>query len=148
MSGIRLHEKYGLNATIFNCFFCGKEAGLLLPGSNTKAFREAGLANLDGEMHRNIGVIDKEPCTECKELMKQGVMLISVRDDEETGDNPYRTGNVAVIKDEAIKRMVQPPELAACILKARMSFVPDAAWESLGLPNGNMGNREGQLCQG
>jgi hypothetical protein len=78
--------------------------------------------------------VPSQRCGDCLELMKIGVVLLSVQDGTEEDDSPYRTGGFVVIKDEAIERMVNPPELAAQIIKQRMCFVPDEAWAALGLP--------------
>lgn len=139
-----LHPKHGLNPTMTTCFYCNELASILLVGSRTKKFKEIGLAKKDGEMNMNIGVIDAKPCSQCERYMKQGVILISIRDGEETEmenakrekrlPNPYRTGGWAVVRDEFIQRVINPPELASQILKQRFCFVPDYAWDKLGLP--------------
>src|SRR5574344_1275048 len=66
---ISLSEKHGLNPMIPKCFVCGEDKNIIalmgrLPG--------------DREAPRNA-VIDREPCGKCKEYMKAGVILISVR---------------------------------------------------------------------
>ena len=112
---IRLHSTYGVNPTIPVCFFCGKdknEVALLGSAYHGKA-----------PMHM---VIDKIPCEECKKHMAMGVLLISVKDGE-SGDNPYRTGKIAVITEEAAKRIFTG--LNGCI-----AFVEDSAWTKIGLP--------------
>jgi hypothetical protein len=131
---IYLHKEHGVNPAIYDCFWCGKDMGLVLPGSRTKAFKEAGLADSSGKMKMNIGAIDHDPCDECKEYMKQGVILISVLDDDEGSKNPYRTGGFAVLKDEALPRLIEDEGLVNHILKTRVSFVPDTVWNLLGLP--------------
>ena len=76
-------------------------------------------------------VIDKEPCPKCKDYMKQGVILISVRDGE-SANNPFRTGGWCVVKDEA--NMFQDIEQMKPMLKSRVGFIEDSAWLRLGLP--------------
>jgi hypothetical protein len=115
---LRLHKKYGVNPTIPTCFLCGKDKNeIILLGA---AYKE------EAPMHM---VFDKEPCDKCKEYMKQGIILISVRDGE-SGDNPYRTGGWVVVKEEALKKVIDDPKL----LEKRMMFVPDSAWKILRLP--------------
>jgi hypothetical protein len=119
---IRLSQKHGVNPSLMTCFVCGEAKSIALLGQlkgDTEAPHQA--------------CYDKEPCDKCKEYMKQGIILISVRDGEEN-QNPYRTGGWAVIKDEAVKRIIQPPELVDNVLKKRMAFVPDSAWDMIGLP--------------
>ena len=68
MSGIRVSQKHGVNATIPICAWCGKqknEIALLgkLPG--------------DAEAPHNV-ILDYEPCDECKAQWEQGVAIIEV----------------------------------------------------------------------
>lgn len=119
---ISLSPKHGVNPMMVSCFICGQDTGEL-----------ALLGRLKGDAqapHR--ASLDRAPCEKCKEHMAKGIILISVRDGE-SGDNPYRTGGWAVVKEEAVKR-IAPPGLVDDICRHRMAFVPDAAWDSLGLP--------------
>lgn len=77
-----------------------------------------------------LACYDKEPCDKCKEYMKQGIILISVRDGE-SGDNPYRTGGWIVIKEEAAHRIFKDVDFSR-----RVAFVPDSVWDTIGLPRG------------
>lgn len=139
---IHLHAKHGLNPGMLDCFVCNKPKGIVFHGaighSKQESLKKAGIhVPPDGEAPRHL-CMDYEPCPECAEYMKQGVILISVREPGPKDDpkNPYRTGGWVVVKDEAISRLVQPQELADDILKKRMAFVPDDAWDMLGLPRG------------
>lgn len=113
---IKLSEKYGLNPSISLCFFCGNEKEVILPGrlkGDVEAPRQA--------------VWNKEPCNTCKDYMKKGIMLISVKDGTDK-ENPYRTGRIVVIKEEAAK------EIFPTIGNSRFYFVEDTAWKEIGLP--------------
>jgi hypothetical protein len=79
--------------------------------------------------------LDHEPCDECKKLMEQGIILISVKDSDVGSDNPYRTGGWVVVKDEAIKRALKG-DAGKGILASRIAFVPDLIWDAMGLPRG------------
>ena len=107
------------------CFYCGKDKDIIM---NTILTEKA--AQQIKEM--NGKVINKEPCPECKELMEKGIMLLSVRDGE-SGINPYRTGNMAVITEEGIQKMLSK-EKADELMRTRFAFVEDTVWEKLGLP--------------
>lgn len=72
----------------------------------------------------------------CKDYMKQGIILISVRDGEK-GNNPYRTGGWCIVRDEVITRIVNSPELVESILKHRVSFISDIVWDQIGLSREN-----------
>ena len=123
MSGIRLSKKHGVNPSMYQCFICGENIGLVLFGSGY---------GKDEEAPRSVGAIDMEPCDTCKGHMQQGVILISVRDGE-SGPNPYRTGGWCVVKDDAIRRIFHG-EVVDSVLSKRVCFVPDQAWDQIGLP--------------
>lgn len=129
MPSIPLSPKHGLNPSLEQCFFCGEAKGVILFGK-IRGGPEYG-TEYDREAPRMV-CINHEPCDKCAEHMKLGVMLIQVRD-KDPSDNPYRTGVMCVLKDEAITRIIQP-ELAAEILKKRVAFVLKDDWELLGLP--------------
>ena len=57
--------------------------------------------------------------------------------------NPFRTGGWCVVKEDYIKRVVQPPELLALMLRERWSFIEDDAWNLMGLPRGDYPAKEG-----
>lgn len=121
---IRLSEKHGVNPSVSVCFYCGEDKNeLVLPGRLPR----------DAEAPRRA-VWSMEPCDQCKEWMAQGVVLISTRDGEAGGNDPYRTGQLCVIKDEALKRIVQPKELLDDILRRRFCFIEDQTWDAIGLP--------------
>ena len=125
---ITLSPKHGVNPTIPKCFLCQEDKNeVLLLGRLPK----------DAEAPRGMAW-DKEPCDKCQEWMTKGVILISVRDEEET-ENPYRTGGWVVLKDGAIIDRIHPKELAEELLRKRVGFVPDDAWSALGLPTNHIG---------
>ena len=131
---IRLSKEYGLNPSITTCYFCGKEDGIALLGD---AYRDEHGNKAQAPM--KIGCLNRVPCPECKELMKAGIMLISVRDGE-TGQDPYRTGKLCVVKEEAVKRLLTGESLEQA-LRMRMCFVEDRGWTKLGLPVTEFDNR-------
>ena len=63
---------------------------------------------------------------ECAGYMKQGVIVIVVKDGEK-GDNPYRTGGFFVIKEEAAKGMF--PSIG----DSRVMFIEETAAKMVGL---------------
>ena len=92
---IRLSPQHGVNPSP-KCFYClqDKNQTMLM-----------GLMRGGVEAPRNM-VWDHEACDTCAGHMLQGVILISVRNDCEPGDeNPYRTGGWVVITDDAIRRI-------------------------------------------
>jgi hypothetical protein len=112
---------------MFQCYFCGENVGVLLD----KRLRKT--------LPRMVGVIDMAPCDKCKDYMKQGILFISIKNDT-TADqmkgpipNPYRTGDWAVIKEEAVKNALEGSFLDFA-LKNRFMFITDLGWDELGIP--------------
>ena len=128
-----LSQKHGVNPTLPVCFFCLRETGEVallgrLPG--------------DAEAPRHA-VLDHQPCNECKKWMEKGIILISVSNSTQSGDNPERTGGWCVVKDEALRDIIQTPEVLIDILKKRFAFVPDEVWDAMGLPREPEGEEHG-----
>ncbi len=150
---ILLDEKHGVNPGMENCFVCNEPRGVILygklRGKTRQALNESGISTPDGEAPRNV-VIDREPCDKCKGYMELGIILISVRDpqDEEEEANPYRTGGWVVVKEDVIRRAMNPEELVETILKQRIAFVPDDAWDMIGLPRGEEKQNDGTSTPG
>lgn len=125
---IKLSPKYGLNPSMGVCFICGEDSGeIIISGKLGRYFEDPDIE----APHR--AVWHKKPCPKCKEYMKQGIILLSVKDGE-SGDSPYRTGKFVVIKEEAMERMISTKELLTDVLKKRMCFIEDKVWNNLGLP--------------
>lgn len=127
---MRLSKEYGVNPTIPMCFICGENKNeiILMDANRGKEAPRPGTV-----------AFDREPCDKCREFMKEGIILISV-DAEKSKydmDNPYRTGGWCVVRDEAVKEFVEG-DIINEILKKRICFVPDEAWEHIGLPRGEV----------
>lgn len=136
------------HVALTHCFFCGKPDKILL----AKTYLPSGQPLHDLEP-ANGKVIDMEPCQECEELMKKGVILLTIDsaksdknwnkppDDrhlpperrERWMPNPHRTGGFFVLTDDAIRRLISPEEMASHIIKYRWSFIEHEAAERLGL---------------
>ena len=126
MGDLRLSPKHGVNATIPCCFFCMQEKHEIILAGRMKT-------KTDNDVEAPRGSVwDKEPCAKCVEYMKQGIILISVRDGE-TSQNSYRTGGWVVVRDEFFTQMNDTP-LIQSILEGRVTFIPDEAWDMMGLP--------------
>lgn len=119
-------EKTNFEVALIKCFFCGKDKGLVMNSRLTVEDAKA-IKECSGK------AIDLEPCDDCKELMKQGVMLIEYK--EGTEPDFYRTGAVVVVKDEAIKN-VFPKDIATDAIRRRYCFISNAIWGKMGLPRG------------
>lgn len=122
---IQLSEKHGVNPAIPKCFFCGEDKNeIILAGRlpNDADAREV----LHGK------VVGMEPCDKCKDYMRQGVILVSVRKDSDE-NNPYRTGGWVVIKEEAAARLFSDV-FGQEIGNKRFAFLEDEVWDTIGLP--------------
>lgn len=119
--GIKLSKKHGLNPAIPKCFYCGEDKNEIIL---------AGRLPDDAEAPHGA-VWDTTPCEKCADCMRQGVILIEVRDGE-SGRNPYRAGGWVVVKEDAIRRMIKEPALSE-VLKNRVAFIESAVWKAIGL---------------
>jgi hypothetical protein len=103
-----------------NCFVCNKPKEILLH------------KQLKNKLPKSA-VYDKVPCDECSGFMKQGIIFIGVRDGEQGKDNPYRTGEWFVLKEEAVRRMPMNKELMKSIIKKRICFIEQEVINKLGI---------------
>lgn len=117
---------------MMNCWICGKGCTILLD------------RHLRNTLNQNMGSLPTEVCGECKSMAKDndGIWLISIADSEEPGDNdniswnPYRTGGLALITKEAMKRILEGNEKLLAMLESGYYFyLNDKIWDHLGLPD-------------
>lgn len=79
------------------CFICGKEfdGPIIVNSTLTEE-----VANEVKQLHgKCIGYSD-EICSKCKELAKQGLIILEINVDLSEPTNPYRTGKMWVIKSD------------------------------------------------
>lgn len=143
MGDLRLSEAHGVNPGMEQCYYCLEAKGVILWGrisaKQADALIEAKIpvrggnsAGGDVEAPRMV-CLNKEPCSKCQGYMEQGIILISVRDEEEN-ENPFRTGRFCVVKEDLIKRWPIDENVRDNILDHRSAFLPDTVWDMLGLP--------------
>ena len=95
---LELVKKYGLNSSIDTCFICGKETNIVLFGTSYKD--ENGKTS-----QAPIKTCTGNICDDCKKIIDEGgIFFIAVKDGE-TGKNPWRTGQIGALKEEAVQRM-------------------------------------------
>lgn len=124
---------------LMQCFYCGEAAGVALD----KRLRDS---LPDGQ-----AVYDMQPCSKCAEYMRQGVILLGVKDDTEFDriaaerkawqaaqdrkperqrapfiPNPFRSGDFLVVSEAWVRRAIHPRELREQILTCRWTFISQA----------------------
>jgi len=122
------------------CYFCGKGKDVLID----KRLRESRFPD-----HGKVGVVDMSPCQECEAFMKQGIILMSIRNETTQEEmqgpipNPHRTGGWVVVKEEAVKSAIEDGPMLDFMIKHRFGFIADEAWDLFGLPrNVEIDNRK------
>lgn len=96
--GVRISKEHGLNASIDTCFICGKETNIVLFGA---AYKDENGKRAKAPMRTCTGDI----CDNCKKVIDEGgIFFIAVKDGK-SDNNPWRTGQVSAIKEEAVQRM-------------------------------------------
>lgn len=132
MPSIKISPKHGLNPTISVCFFCGKEKNEIALLGRLKD---------DVEAPKNA-VIDYEPCDECKAKFNQGITFIAVATDgpdgrppiqvnKTTGTRLYPTGDIVVVKEEAVRNLPIPKDLLEHVLKTKKCLMYKTTFDSL-----------------
>ena len=95
---ISLSKQFGVNPSVDTCFICGKETSVVLFGTSYKD--ENGKT---AEAPRRV--CTGQLCNECQKVIDDGgIFFIAVKDGE-SGNNPWRTGQIAALKEEAVQRM-------------------------------------------
>lgn len=116
-------KDYKLNVALDYCFFCGEAKGVVM---GKKLIREDSMAQLEH------GVYDMDPCASCADAMKQGIMLIRVREETE---EPYRTGEIVVVQENAMRQVGEAigmkPEDLNYVIQKRWAFVPAVIWDAI-----------------
>lgn len=111
-----------------NCFICGEVKELLLDRRLKPSLPQSAVYN-------------KEPCDKCKKIMKVGILFVGVKNGEyekaEDKNNPYRTGQIIGIKEDAFMQMPINKELKQEIFKKRLCYMEEDVLKQMGLINKN-----------
>ena len=95
---IRFSKQFGVNPSIDTCFICGKETNVVLFGT---AYKDKN--GKTAEAPKNVCTGDI--CDNCKQIIEDGgIFFIAVKDGE-SGNNPWRTGQIVALKEKAVQRM-------------------------------------------
>ena len=127
---IKVSPKHGLNPTIPQCFWCGKDKNeVALFGKMNKE---------DSQASRRV-IMDYEPCDKCKELFSKGIHVIGVSEEpvikgmfpiseQANGKKLYPTGTMFVSSEQWIHKLLSEPEeqeLLKLVLEHRKMLMPE-----------------------
>lgn len=126
-----------LGVALTKCYYCQQGSEIIINTKLTPSHKKY------VEHHFHGKTMNMNPCSKCEELMRQGVILITI-DDKKSGagwnkpdgsdnwmPNPYRTGVWFVVRDEAVSRLF--PSMAEWAIKHRFMFIEHEAAEMIGL---------------
>jgi len=125
---IKLHPRHGLNPTINQCFWCGKDqGGISLLGNAYKG---------KAPMHM---VTNYDPCDTCKTKMERGIWIIECRSAD--NDHPAMdrinklapTGRWWVLTEESFAKWPLLPEVKEATLKKRALMIEAQVAKIIGL---------------
>ena len=95
---VRISKNFGVNPSVDTCFICGEEISVVLFGT---AYKDKNGKTAEAPKNVCTGNI----CDNCKQIIENGgIFFIAVKDGE-SGNNPYRTGKISALKEEAVKRI-------------------------------------------
>lgn len=127
MTGIALSKKHGVNPSVTKCFWCGKETGVALFGRIPR-HRAEKMFGTDFVKHherdpeveapRSV-VLDMDPCEGC-EVWAHSKEVVFFVEAEESGGESRPTGRFTCVREEAVRRMLDPGELLDDALERRI----------------------------
>ena len=96
--GVRISKEVGIIPSMVSCFICGKETNIILFGTS---YKDENGKTAKAPMKTCTGQL----CDDCQKVIDDGgIFFIAVKDGE-SGNNPWRTGQIAALKEEAVQRM-------------------------------------------
>ncbi len=125
---IRLSEKYGVNPTVCQYFWCGEDTGEL-----------ALLGRMRGDVeapHRAF--INYEPCSDCQKKWDSGIVLLEVISVSKTTNPPIFkdgihafTGCYMVVPEELVKQLLNQDSVVDRVIEKRKGFLPPEVFNVL-----------------
>jgi hypothetical protein len=101
--GLTLSKKYGVNPSVETCAICGNEMGVLLFGNS---YKDENGHIAEAPYKLCLGNI----CDDCKKTLSSGGIFFIEVEDGESGRNPFRTGRMIAIKEDAVKKIFKKYE--------------------------------------
>ncbi len=109
------------------CFWCGELKDEILIGKRATAV----------DTHKDKVISDYSPCSSCKDNMNKGITFIEMSESPIHDNQPmmfdrgYPTHRWAVLKEEAVSRMIEDQDIIKDILEKRKTFVDVEAFSML-----------------
>lgn len=127
-------NKLGVALVKKACRICGKSMdGPIIMNSRLSVAMAQKVEKLHG---KTIGYA-KEPCQECQDMMKQGILLVGVVEAKtDDHNNPYRSGNRWVVKEDFIKRAFG--DMAEKVINKGVAFFSVETAHKMGFPDCNL----------
>lgn len=95
---VKISKEHGINPSMDTCFICGKKTNIILFET---AYKDENGKTAKAPMKTCTGGL----CETCQKVIDQGgIFFIAVKDGE-SGNNPWRTGQIGALKEEAVQRM-------------------------------------------
>lgn len=95
---LTLSAKHGLNPSVETCAICGKDMSVVCFGAH---YKDENGKHTEAPHKICMG----HYCEDCQKVIDNGgIFFIEVLDGQ-SGNNPYRTGRLCAVKEEAVKRM-------------------------------------------
>ena len=106
-----------LTKTVCNC--CGEERdGDIVINTRLTTHLASKVKEMDGK------VVNSEPCDSCKGYMEQGIIILGVIEAKsDSMDNPYRSGAFVVLKESAVRMLMEDSDILDSVLKKRVAFM-------------------------
>lgn len=152
---IYVSKTHGINPSISKCFWCLEDNAVVLfgrltgdekapmhcgvidmtPCNQCKSYMQQGviLISVKDESEDTIESERKQALREYEDRVRREGQYWKHKHPFQFIPNPYRTEGWIVVTDEYILRALNP-KTAQHVLSCRWSFVPDQAWDALGLP--------------
>jgi hypothetical protein len=125
-------NKLGIAMVKELCPICAKtemDGGIVM----NKRFSEP-MAKKVESLHNKVVAFSKEPCDQCKEYKAMGFVLIGVVETKtDDATNPYRSGNIWVVKQEVADRLFE-----GNAPKSGVAFIDVTVADQMQLPGANL----------
>lgn len=95
---LRISKEHGINPSVDTCFICGKETSVVLFGAS---YKDENGKTVEAPRRVCTGQL----CDDCQKVIDEGgIFFIAVKNGE-SGNNPWRTGQISALKEEAVQRV-------------------------------------------